>query len=448
VRNPFWKRSLALFTAVVLFVTMATLPSYAAAPRSMDSKIAVLDVLEGKSAKVTDYYTYGTSMNVIGSLQSDKASSLKSVTFVMKPLLSLDMLGLGGNSKSAAYTVKNKKVTFRLSSSITDAFSLEKLSVGTYVALLKLTFSDGSVEWRSLQDACSETAIDYYTMTKNGTNRHITSSFKTLGNITAWVFTSVTAVLPSDVYDIVIDPGHGGIDSGATSGSKREADRNLAVSKALKTQLEKAGYKVLMTRDGTETGSSMTKRHYYDTNGRVNIVGGSKAKFCFAIHADVHSDSSIHGVQVFRSAKSTSKMAQLLADNIVANTKVTYCNRKGYVRVRKGVYQRTLSKSDIKELKAEAKKYGFAMYPGVTTSTDYYFMIREYGGKVTGAYMDGRNPRYGKNLYYKSNQVPESFLIEMGFITNATDWNQMVNNTSGYAKGITAAVDQRLDQVR
>lgn len=54
---------------------------------------------------------------------------------------------------------------------------------------------------------------------------------------------------PSEIA-VVVDPGHGGSDSGAWSPhGLQEKDVNLLVAKALKSSLEGRGYKVLMTRE-------------------------------------------------------------------------------------------------------------------------------------------------------------------------------------------------------
>ena len=49
---------------------------------------------------------------------------------------------------------------------------------------------------------------------------------------------------------ILIDPGHGGFDGGAVSpGGVVEKDINLKISLKLREKLEKAGYKVFLTRE-------------------------------------------------------------------------------------------------------------------------------------------------------------------------------------------------------
>lgn len=86
--------------------------------------------------------------------------------------------------------------------------------------------------------------------------------------------------LPKDVYDIVIDPGHGGTDTGAKGSGYEEADITLEYGKQVKEELEKLGIKVKITRDGTEDKESYGTNTVYDEKGRVNIVRRLKSKIC------------------------------------------------------------------------------------------------------------------------------------------------------------------------
>ncbi len=52
------------------------------------------------------------------------------------------------------------------------------------------------------------------------------------------------------ITTIVLDPGHGGHDSGAVSRYAREKDCNLALGLKVRRKLEAVGFKVVMTRDG------------------------------------------------------------------------------------------------------------------------------------------------------------------------------------------------------
>ena len=78
---------------------------------------------------------------------------------------------------------------------------------------------------------------------------------------------------------IVIDPGHGGIDPGASSPTKtKEKDVVLAYAQELKTALEKTGhYKAVLTRD---------EDTYLPLEARVKIARDNKADLFIVVHAD------------------------------------------------------------------------------------------------------------------------------------------------------------------
>ncbi|MDZ7627118.1 MAG: N-acetylmuramoyl-L-alanine amidase [Parvularculaceae bacterium] len=91
---------------------------------------------------------------------------------------------------------------------------------------------------------------------------------------------------------IVIDPGHGGTDPGASgpSGSK-EANANLAAGLALAEVLEKTGrYTVVMTR---HRDSRLAHEE------RSRIARSAKADLFISLHADAHTDSKVRGASVY-----------------------------------------------------------------------------------------------------------------------------------------------------
>lgn len=69
-----------------------------------------------------------------------------------------------------------------------------------------------------------------------------------------------------DFRTVIIDPGHGGKDAGATNALGTEAHYNLQVALALKNLLSQRGYKVLMTR---ETNRYLTLQERVDFANRV-----------------------------------------------------------------------------------------------------------------------------------------------------------------------------------
>ena len=60
---------------------------------------------------------------------------------------------------------------------------------------------------------------------------------------------------------VVIDPGHGGHDSGARNRISREADLTLSVAKKLRDRLKGMGYQTVMTRETDNFISSGPRAH-------------------------------------------------------------------------------------------------------------------------------------------------------------------------------------------
>jgi len=106
---------------------------------------------------------------------------------------------------------------------------------------------------------------------------------------------------------IVIDPGHGGIDPGATVAAIAEKTVVLAFGKALKDQLEANGrYRVVMTRDDDR---------FVSLSDRVQIGRGEQADLFISIHADSLTQAQeVRGATVYtRSERATDAEAARLA---------------------------------------------------------------------------------------------------------------------------------------
>lgn len=92
---------------------------------------------------------------------------------------------------------------------------------------------------------------------------------------------------------IVIDAGHGGHDTGAIAGGKREKDLVLQIAKRLERQLKKKGYAVSMTR--------RTDR-FLKLKERTKIADKKDAKVFVSIHANSvprRKRNKVHGVETF-----------------------------------------------------------------------------------------------------------------------------------------------------
>ena len=90
---------------------------------------------------------------------------------------------------------------------------------------------------------------------------------------------------------IVIDPGHGGKDSGALGGGAMEKNLTLATALALKARLEQTGhYQVVMTR-ATDV--------FIPLDERVQIARRAGADLFLSLHADSAGDATTHGASVY-----------------------------------------------------------------------------------------------------------------------------------------------------
>ncbi|GAA5484409.1 N-acetylmuramoyl-L-alanine amidase family protein [Haloferula sargassicola] len=93
-----------------------------------------------------------------------------------------------------------------------------------------------------------------------------------------------------DFKTVIIDPGHGGQDLGATNPLGHESRYNLQVAKYLKAILEKGGYKVVMTRSDD---------HFLTLQQRVQVANNVQEN---AIFISIHHNSAssrARGIETF-----------------------------------------------------------------------------------------------------------------------------------------------------
>ena len=88
---------------------------------------------------------------------------------------------------------------------------------------------------------------------------------------------------------VVIDPGHGGHDSGTRNRISREADINLSVAKKLRDRLKGMGYQVVMTRDTD---------NFITLQDRVRIANRHSNAIFISIHFN-DGGPSARGVETF-----------------------------------------------------------------------------------------------------------------------------------------------------
>jgi N-acetylmuramoyl-L-alanine amidase len=102
---------------------------------------------------------------------------------------------------------------------------------------------------------------------------------------------SIARQLGLGVSRIVIDPGHGGYDSGASSGGLSEAELVLDIALRLEKLLTKVpGVEVVLTR---------RKDQYISLQERTAIANRESADLFLSIHANASTNPQAHGIETY-----------------------------------------------------------------------------------------------------------------------------------------------------
>lgn len=102
---------------------------------------------------------------------------------------------------------------------------------------------------------------------------------------------------------IILDPGHGSKDPGSVYGDIYEKDYNLTFARNLKTELERRGASVILTRDGdydlSDPDASSRKRSDFDN--RIKLIEDNKPDLYLSLHMNSIAKTEYYGSQSFYS---------------------------------------------------------------------------------------------------------------------------------------------------
>ena len=134
-----------------------------------------------------------------------------------------------------------------------------------------------------------------------------------------------------------------------------------------------------------------------------------------------------------------------IVNNITNNTSLGYSSNRLYKKF-DGIYTHNFTESEVKSAIDGYDEKNYKHY-NVTTKSNYLYMIRETGGFMTGAYVDNSNPdKVGVNPYYDSNIGNESYLLELGYISNSTDVNTLKEEQDALAKAISDSIIKEINE--
>ncbi|MDD3341718.1 MAG: DUF5011 domain-containing protein [Bacilli bacterium] len=138
-------------------------------------------------------------------------------------------------------------------------------------------------------------------------------------------------------YDIVIDPGHGGSDTGATTNGLTEKQINLEQSLYEKKRYEEHGLKVKIIRTDDTYGEMLGNKEWQPITKRAYTVGyyGSVSKYTYSNHHNSIDDPTYMGWEILVPALSTRNdltLAHALADAWMQVYKPTENHIRMYAR--------------------------------------------------------------------------------------------------------------------
>lgn len=211
---------------------------------------------------------------------------------------------------------------------------------------------------------------------------------------------------------IVIDPGHGGKDSGAIGVSGiQEKNVVLAVSKYLQYILnQQPGFHAVLTRNGD---------YFLELRQRLNIAHKYKADMFIAVHADAYSNPDATGASVFALSQrgATSELARWIA-------KKENESELGHVIANKNL----LLKSVLIDL-AQTLTIDTSLQIGQSIIHQLSFLTQLHCSHVEQAAF----------VVLKSPDIP-SLLVETGFLSNINEEKRL--NDTRYQQKIAFALAQ------
>jgi N-acetylmuramoyl-L-alanine amidase len=221
---------------------------------------------------------------------------------------------------------------------------------------------------------------------------------------------------------IVLDPGHGGMDSGATKRGTVEKDVVLSFAHVLREQLEATGrYKVLMTRD---------KDIFIELDERLAYAERNKASLFIAIHAD-YAGTKAHGATIFSLrdgvAKDLARSATNSAgDKVLSESDVnTVKQASGDVDAVRNILT-DLAERDVQLTHERSSVFAKTVIENMGESTD----------------MRHEPDQQAAFRVLKTAQFP-SVLIELGYVSNRDDADNL--NSDEWRAKVSESIANSID---
>jgi len=189
---------------------------------------------------------------------------------------------------------------------------------------------------------------------------------------------------------IVVDAGHGGHDPGAIGrAGTHESDVTLDAARELRRQLEATGrYEVFLTRD---------RDVYPSWSERVGVMADVRADLFISLHADSSGNSGVRGAAVYTLNDTAEGRARQRARQDADHTSQTDVNN-------------ILVELELREKRNQSSAFAEVLLEHLSTA-----------GPLLS------NPHRQANLFVLLDPRVPAVLMEMGFLTNSTDENNLTS---------------------
>ncbi|MCL1975025.1 MAG: N-acetylmuramoyl-L-alanine amidase [Firmicutes bacterium] len=315
----------------------------------------------------------------------------ENVHFTLEPGFGEDVLLI--NKQTRRY--------FRPSVYANQGLYLPELEDGVY----RIYASDLSIQ------APKDFELSGYTITRSGQNLH----YRFLCEQERLVlYVDCALALPEEVFDIIIDAGHGGDNNGATRRGRLEKEENLRASLYMAELFKAAGLKAALTREGDyipgQPGVAEADIDPYVMGGRVYLAYSTQAKYYISNHLNASTRQAMQGWQLYRSVQADAGWQQAVAANFISFGHTPNDNFKSFGT--EGIYRRYSQDNE-------------------NTGSDYYYILRETGGKLT-------KPRSFIKVHPEIDlrQGAEGLLVEYLFLDNTDDLDYWDENWRGLVEAV------------
>lgn len=209
---------------------------------------------------------------------------------------------------------------------------------------------------------------------------------------------------------VVIDPGHGGHDSGATRDHGKESDIVLKISEHLKRLLDQdPEFKTRMTRTGDE---------FVPLTRRAEFANSAKADLFLSVHVNSSPDVRAKGLEVYIQNQLPPDEESMYLANIEHEGHVA--DDRNFVRNElEGIPDAERSPSEVQNILKDMVR-SHRIRQSAVFSKNIYFQWQ--GAKKSRSHSILQTP-----FFVVSNVNMPSALVELGFVSNPDDASQLMH---------------------